>query len=560
MRLFKNTPPPTPKPRPDISAPVTGSGRSIASPGSASRPVPPNPTPPAHTRLPQNEYPHNRSVPNTVMFQGSEGKAQLLHLPPGAKLASPMGAPPSAPAEHTAGPGWPANNHFTKKYNDLRKVESEAHHAYQSAPKQDKREFKKAYNQARRETLVFKQRHSRSLGTEADFREQAGKASRAQAKAEHKALAQEAASRPRPPVTPEVPQRDLRPQAGFSKASKAPGLEPIPEHPPEMRFPPGTRTADTTIRQPETTSPFPPRIQLERHVHQLAREERDLGQLAKPGSEDARLHKKYSQYLERYETIMKERSPGVSKSAHRTMDNSRQAEKADLARLKADLAPVETRLKQAEKQVKGLEGEQGALQHRLRVLGAQAKGDLAPVKLSEHISHKGEVSQKATLDTGKPKGLMGLFKRTPEASKLSADQARARLGTVETELAAAKENLKTVEGEKLDILARPRYEPPRFEKADLPSREYLLQSLHDSQPLRRTPFKDPLAKEEARTAARPLPEDPTLAAGPSDLRRSNARHGSVRSESSTQSPLDISRSPSPDLAAMQERLRRLLED
>lgn len=217
-----------------------------------------------------------------------------------------------------------------------------------------------------------------------------------------------------------------------------------------------------------------------------------MGQ-ARPGSEDRRLHEKYSGYLKRYEKILDERSPYATRSAKHTMDGIRQAEKADLARLQADLKPVESRLRNAEARLSGLEKDHGALKERLRVLGAQAKGDLAPIKITETLSHRGVPERKAVLETGKPRGFMAFFRRSQDVSRLPADVARSRLAAAEADISVAKETVRSVEAEREAILARPRYEAPRFPIAQMPSREDLLKQLHESQPLQRRPLKDPLA-------------------------------------------------------------------
>lgn len=236
MHIGRKAPPPPPKPRPVISEPIPGSGRKIEGQGSAGRPVPPNPAPAARPGIPKNEYPRNHAVPNNVFMQRPDGKLEKHTLPPGAKLSSPMGGGHPSQSTDSHVQGWPANNHYTDKYNDLRKGYREAEARHETAPKEGKKEAKTAMLQAKREMEVYRQRFSRPMSTEADHRETVGRQSRAEARAW------------RPPAEePSVaPKARPNPPTSFPKASKQPGLSTIAEHEPEMTFPAGTRPSTNT--------------------------------------------------------------------------------------------------------------------------------------------------------------------------------------------------------------------------------------------------------------------------------------------------------------------------
>lgn len=241
MHIGRKAPPPPPKPRPVISEPIPGSGRKIEGQGSAGRPVPPNPAPAARPGIPKNEYPQNHSVPNNVIMQRPDGKLEKHTLPPGAKLSSPMGGGHASHTSDSHMPGWPASNHYTNKYNDLRKGYREAETRHETAPKESKKEAKTAMLQAKREMEVFRQRFSRPMSTEADHRETVGRQARAEARAWRPAAEE-------PSVAPQARRTQ---ETSFPKASRQPGLETIAEHEPTLTLPPGARLA-TNSRLAET--------------------------------------------------------------------------------------------------------------------------------------------------------------------------------------------------------------------------------------------------------------------------------------------------------------------
>lgn len=255
MRLpgSNNTKPP--ELRPDISAPLPGSARPI--PRSSDGKVPPNPMPIDRTGIPENEYPHNRPVPNNLVMRNAQGGVELMRLMPGSRLAEPMpmAQPDRSGLVHIDSVSWPANNHATDKLhslknahtqslNDLNTAKMNAAGAPGMSPQELRRhrkagtaqihDLERAERHARRSVDVYKSRFSRELGTEAEFR---------------MAKAADAKRNWHPPVPsgrPEVPVSvPLRP--GAPAKSKAPELPTIKERgdsPESLHLPPGVKVSD----------------------------------------------------------------------------------------------------------------------------------------------------------------------------------------------------------------------------------------------------------------------------------------------------------------------------
>ena len=143
LNIFRK-PAPAPARRPDISGPLPGSGTHFVGNQVPSRPSP-------------------AAAPAPQPAQGST-------------LAHPVGgARQGRDQVDIRTVGWPANNHYTDKYNDLRDKRKEAkanlENARATGSRQDVKLAKEAKAQAKREVDVFKQRHGGAMRTEADYRE-----------------------------------------------------------------------------------------------------------------------------------------------------------------------------------------------------------------------------------------------------------------------------------------------------------------------------------------------------------------------------------------------------
>lgn len=141
------------------------------------------------------------------------------------------------------------------------------------------------------------------------------------------------------------------------------------------------------------------------------------------------------------------------------------------------------------------------------MLGARAKGDQGPIRFQEKFIPRGEVRRLAQLDSGSALGgLKILFSRSPRLDKLTREELQALKAEVQRDLGQVKGWKQEYEAERAGLMAEPRLEAPRYPAIALPSREEILRSLHESQPLRKAPFVDPLAK--------PAPPSPATPAAP----------------------------------------------
>lgn len=287
MRFGLNKQPPEPRPRPQISEPVPGSGRRFAPNPDGS--VPPNPLPGGATGRPHNEYPHNQPVPNPLLMQRGDGSYRLERMPQGATLDQPM--PSARPQDDTvpiAQLGWPQNNHTTNTLNRLRGEHRQALQNLEEARmglpyisdaekstltksglKERKKEvaegkkaakpaihgLEKAERHARRAVDVYRSRYSKELRTEADFREKRASSSReslgdAEALAPHASLLE----------TPAVPRRPGPSVAPFGRSSR-PDLPTIPEREPSPpTMPPNGERAASRMESRDDSGPATRRL------------------------------------------------------------------------------------------------------------------------------------------------------------------------------------------------------------------------------------------------------------------------------------------------------------
>lgn len=247
-------------------------------------------------------------------------------------------------------------------------------------------------------------------------------------------------------------------------------------------------------------SPHPPAHQLLRHVRALRSKEINLMGSVPSNSPEHRIFKKNVEYFKGYEKHLKALRGLTLKREQREIDARHRAAKHEAAAFKAEHKRMDREIDRARNSLTRLEGKKAAIEHQQKVLGARGKGDTAPVKFTERVTRTG-VHQEASLDKGSTgRGVLGFLRRSDRLHRLSPEELQTRLWKVKGEMAQVKLDLGHFESEKAR-LGWPADNSPRYEIASLPSREEILKAMHESQPLRRRPWKDALPDAPSAAAA-----------------------------------------------------------
>lgn len=269
------------------------------------------------------------------------------------------------------------------------------------------------------------------------------------------------------------------------------------------------------IQDGDGKSPHPPAHQLLRHVRALRSGEINLMGSVPANSPEHRIFKKNVEYFKGYEKHLEALRGPTLKREQREIDARHRAAKAEAAVFKAGHKRMDREIDRARNSLTRLEGRKAAIEHQQKVLGARSKGDEAPVKFTDRVTRNG-VHQEASLDKGSTgKGILGFFRRSERLDRLTPEELQNRLWRVKGEMAQVTLDLKHFESEKARI-GWPADDSPRYEIVSLPSREEILKAMHESQPLRRRPWKDalPAAPVEAASDAGPALKPALRTGGP----------------------------------------------
>lgn len=305
------------------------------------------------------------------------------------------------------------------------------------------------------------------------------------------------------PTRPGIPARDSSLPPSSSMHAQVPGTPRPPSPAGSSSSSPSATSSHSSASSEVPKSPHPPAHQMLRHVRHLRNQEKNYMAAAPVHSEAHRLHKKNVDYFRTYEKHLEyQRGPAISRE-QKMIDSQARTEKAETSAYRALYKRADKEIAKAGKKLPQLEARKAALEHQMKVLGAQSKGDVGPVKLSERITNKGQVKKEAAFDMGSPgKGILGFFNRSKRLDRLSPEELQNKLWKVKGEMAQVKLEVKHLEGEKARI-GVPSHNPPQYDEIKLPSREEILKRVHESQPLRRRPWKDPLPSPSAPAESAP---------------------------------------------------------
>lgn len=230
-----------------------------------------------------------------------------------------------------------------------------------------------------------------------------------------------------------------------------------------------------------------------RHIRSLRNQEIQHMSGAAAKSKAHQLHEKNVAYLERYEKILEHQGGSILKKEQREIEHHSNSRNKELTHLQAAIKPIEKDMGRVRKMMSKLEGEKAAIEKQLAVVGAYDKGDKAPVKFFDKITNKGRTKHLAKLDDGNTRsGFMRMFKPSEKLDKLSKADLQAKLTRVEEQIGEASGKMKEFEARKMELVGGPMGSAPTHDVIDLPSREQVLTMMHKSQPLRKTPWVDPL--------------------------------------------------------------------